>query len=1219
AKKPEPANPIEEAVLKRHITDLNNRRKAGEDVRDELRTVVEASERAGTAWHEMGMARQHEMHADFTVAGLVRKHRQTVGEQPSDEWMAKYEKLADRIEELEGKLKESAKREAAAAVENAALEAAVKAAKKVSARPARPKAGSKRAMQTNKASAAVAAFQDVWADVMGGPDASYQLKPHDTRYQLKPGKPADPQRPSAEKWAKLVEAAGQAVRAYREMGIDSFLEMTASIGNLTSQQTDAFREAWQEAGRKIKVESPMGANPDKAQIGRRARELTEWAVESGIGTLSKNKDGSMRFEGTEEVADAVHEQLSEEVPGISRETTELAISQYGEFQPLDRSDTKTKIRAVRGQLRQAQKKADLENAIVQANEWLAEGMAPEEVARRLRDDELLPKATGREQATPESIERGLIAEVDRLKKELPVPVESGAGQLKSALSTAKTAAKNRISDLDAENKALQEAIDKKVRLAKPKEKTPLKPDAELAAMREQLAKKQRQRKDLKKKYDEAFPPDPKKRKALTESQRLNILLKSLDRQAADMEADLDALETGKWKPKEKPSPVTSKEAETKRENIAKLREQIVEARKASPEYQANETKRKTARRKKALAKQLEFWEKRLDDAKRGVLPKKRKVTPEAEETLDAKMEVEKVKGEVLIEIEKAKRANWNAGQWIGHGLLEATSYIPKSLMLGMEWSFFKRQGFFYARSHPIRAFAAAVEAIQASFSTRIAMASMEKIQDRPNAKAGEYDKGGVEFTHEAGPANKLEEVYQSSVLRWLENTDGVLFMPLRTWAALYSMFERGNRSFANIMKADMYDIAKRDTMAARNFFEDSTAWTEEDIKETGRRANIFSGRGTGLRGGNAWLDFFFLARRWAWSRIQADFVVPFQLMTPAKIGQWNADRGMRVSMAKLYLQTLLGHATKMAILYWIYMLAAGDDDDKKPTIEWDLRSSDALKMKMGETRVSDEGGIMPAIVLAARVATGETKTGKGEIKSIYGEDVQYGGKTAADFIINYGRYKLGTGPSAILEWASGRDAVGNVVTKKDIAVTRITPLTWREIADAEKELGVKQGTLAALEAFFGASVSTYGPRTKYRKADKEGREKLFEKDLERMQWNSPPPPYSEFLTSGQMKQVDERRQEIRRGVVYTATRAEPDRKDYKNDKTWAAGLEKRAKEQERFQEMAQVVPYDDALEMLKKHYRDLYGTLGNTRTKDTSDTNPEYLKRKKALKALYGR
>ena len=50
----------------------------------------------------------------------------------------------------------------------------------------------------------------------------------------------------------------------------------------------------------------------------------------------------------------------------------------------------------------------------------------------------------------------------------------------------------------------------------------------------------------------------------------------------------------------------------------------------------------------------------------------------------------------------------------------------------------------------------------------------------------------------------------------------------------------------------------------------------------------------------------------------------------------------------------------------------------------------------------------------------------------------------------------------------------------------MVPMTYADIWEAEKSLGLKQGTLAALEAMLGASVSTYGNK----KAEKEAKKKL---------------------------------------------------------------------------------------------------------------------------------
>ena len=501
-----------------------------------------------------------------------------------------------------------------------------------------------------------------------------------------------------------------------------------------------------------------------------------------------------------------------------------------------------------------------------------------------------------------------------------------------------------------------------------------------------------------------------------------------------------------------------------------------------------EEAKRLARYEQSQKRLLAFWENRRDEAAAGRLPKPRKRGPVNNKILDNKLKIEATKQQALANMEKVRRANLNVGQWIGEGIMEVTALLPRTLMAGLELSMFFRQGFFYVHAHPLRAFHTLVmKSIPSVFSARIALANMEDIFSRANAK--EYSQGKVQFTEETGPETAQEEMYQSAIMRWLVKTEGKLWLPLRLHAMAYMMTERGFRNFSNTMKADKYDIIKNDTVRARKFFGrfgKEKPWTAEDIELTGRSANIYSGRGTGLRGGSGLGSWLFFARRWAWSRIQAEFIIPFQTVTPKFIGQWNADPAMRVAHAKLYIQTAIGLASSIAIEYWMYVLLAGDDDEM-PTIETDPRSSDFLKTKVGDTRIDRLGGLQQPAVLAARLWTGETKTASGETKSLYGEDVEFGRGDAADAVIQFARGKLGPAPSGLLDWFSGRNIVGEPKTKLDIVRDRMVPMTYKDIWEAEKSLGIKRGTLAALEAFFGASVLTYGSE----KTEKE-RQKIID-------------------------------------------------------------------------------------------------------------------------------
>lgn len=1389
-KEPEKIGKIESAAIGQHITYLDNRREAGENVSDELLRTIRVANAVGTEAGRALVSRKAERFSDYSLAGLIGEHIRTVGQDPTEEQMREYAELADRIKKLEADNRKLARRLAKETIRRKQAEATQQPAPKPQPKPEDTKQGTKKAALVKKVSDAFSVFQNLWggksrpavrrqvdsqsfsrwfgdskvvdengkplvvyhgspaigftefdktkinandpdsmtngfffssseseADAAGkfpwgrpnapeaqvrafyislqnpasraeanrvgrelersgfeekyptarslkdatrmelqargydgvvfepyavpdratfdrdgrvavgkkgyslkeNPDGGVDLYDSNDQYitgyldfaeavrMLKDGTyiafepnqiksatdnvgtfdAADPDirySPGRQQPTDAKSAADDVVAALREAGVSSLMELEsqvrANIPNVSAEQMQLFKDAWDASVAKAKMESPIGTNPDNAALGARAKELLKVALELGYGAEKEN---------WMEAVDAVHSQLSLEVPGITKYQTMQAISDYGVWRELDPEEIAVKTRAIRGKARQSLKIEDTLKAITQSEEWLKAGVSPDEVARRLRDRGLLPKATGQERATPDSIERDLISEFNKLKKTLPVPAESREGQLKSALSTAKTAANNRLEMLDKDIAALQDALKNRKPLVKPvAEKTELQPDAELANLRSQLEEKRRQRDELKAQYDKVFPSaKPKKgRKPLTDEQRLEAAMKMLRRQIDAVKADVGALESGTWAPAAKKPGVTSVRMEELKSELASLREIQKQARKASPVYQAKEEAKYWERYRKTQERRLAFWERRRDEAKAGRLPvplQKRTITEN--EILQKNLEIEEMQYEAMIAIEKAKRATWNYGQWIGQGILEATSLLPKTLMLGMEMSFVLRQGVFYTYSQPIKAFNALIEAFPAVFSQRMALASMEDIEARPNYK--EYVAADVDFTMAKGPQAKLEEMYQSAVIQWLDSTQSKLLLPLRTWAKLYSMAERGNRTFSNIMKADMYDIQKRDTLAAREFFGVNTDWTENDIKETGRITNIFSGRGTGLRGGNPWLDWLFLARRWTWSRIQADFIVPFQLVTPQWIGQWNADRGMRVALAKLYIQAMVGHAAKLAAAYFVYSLLAGDDEKEKPTIEFDLRSSDAFALKIRETRFKDEGGLMPAIVLASRILTGQTKTGTGEIKSIYGEDVQYGGQTAADFLINYGRYKLGTAPSAILEWISGRDAVGNVVKKTDIISSRITPLTYREIYAAESELGLARGTLAAIEAFFGVSVGTHGARTKYKKADEKERKKMFEQNLKGMDWDTPDFAYKDLLSESQVNQMIEQREAKKQSVVYAAL-ANPQRKAYKSDEAFKQSVKERDEAASNLRKMG--IDFNEARLLLLAYYKRQYGS-----------------------------
>jgi hypothetical protein len=1218
-------DPVLEHVMGRHIRDLENRREDGEDVADELAIAVQASERVGTLEGRVFRARQEVRAPDFSLPDLLNRHSETVKKEPSREEQAKYAELADQVKELEAdkqKLQEQL-------VEEQVARQAAEAAK---ATP-RAKLGTKKATLQKKADDAIANFKKAWA-------ALGQM-----------GIISDP-KAEAEKLKAIERAAIDVVKVYAELGVNSAVEFMAGVAKafkgITAKQKKAFQAAWDDHEKANPAVSPMGADPDKATLGARAKALTRAAVESGI-------------EDWNAVIDAVHEQLAKEVPGFTRSQTMEAISDYGQYRMLSTDAIDTKVRAIRGKARQSLKLEDLNKAIVASRKWLDEGMSPEDVAQKLHDQDLLPKATGSERATPDSIERGLIAEFNRLKKELPVSTATREGQLKSAMSTAKTSARNRLEDYGKEIEALEEAIAKKVALEKTSDRVPLTPDAELADMQKLVAERRQKRDELKEQYETIFPPTKKQRqitaqqqtkraeqaidklkqelkdlqsgkeksttqkpdlvpaqiqqqlqmwrerlktarkasqeadaarwedeggavmppvgrKPLTDEQRLKMAEDMVRRQTEIVKADIKALEQGTWKPSEAGQSLTSETKEKLQQELEALKGIREQARKASPQYQAREEAKYWEQYRKNQEKQLEFWENRRSEAAAGILPQPRKKrTPTEKAILDKAIEIEAVQYRALAEIEKARRAQWNAGQWIGAGLNEATSTLPRNLMSGLEGSVVLRQGPFYTYSHPVLALKNFARSMGAAFSQRIALASMEDIKSRQNYP--EYGPGGVEFTHHEGAVKDWEEMYSSATMRWLESTEGKSWLPLRTIAKAYMMSDRGFSNFRNVMAADTYDVLKRDTLAIRDFFSnhglEPRPWGAEDVKVAGRSSSALGGRATGLKPGGGFLNWLLFARRFFWANIQREFIIPFQMATPQFIGQWNADPAMRIAHAKLYAQFMVGAAAHMTALFWLLYLLSDDDDDK-PTFGWDWRSTDFLKPKVGETRYDVLGGMQQPIVMLGRFWTGESMGPDGKITKLYSDGMTSVRRDTSDVLIQWGRGKLGPGPSGILDWFAGQNLLKQPKTKADVITERIQPMTYRELWQAEQELGLKRGTVTFLEGFIGTGVNTYGPRTNYRNASESGRLEMVEKDLEGMQWDDPPEPaYAEFLTEDQLQAFRDRRSERRTDVLIAATY------DGENEKT----LKTRDKNIGFLQEMkAEGVSLAEAEQLLKAHY-----------------------------------
>ncbi len=167
--------------------------------------------------------------------------------------------------------------------------------------------------------------------------------------------------------------------------------------------------------------------------------------------------------------------------------------------------------------------------------------------------------------------------------------------------------------------------------------------------------------------------------------------------------------------------------------------------------------------------------------------------------------------------------------------------------------------------------------------------------------------------------------------------------------------------------------------------------------------------------------------------------------------------------------------SRMAILGLIKFAAdlfMDDDDEEKPTVELDPRSSDFGLLKIKNTRFNVWGGFQGYARLIAQMATLEQKSTKtGEIKDL--TDMGAYSKDHGDLLLKFTRGKFSPIASYAVDMTSGKDFLGRPVDPFWRSVNMITPMIIPSVYETYKDLGVT-GAIASFPAtFVGVTSNTY--------------------------------------------------------------------------------------------------------------------------------------------------
>lgn len=385
--------------------------------------------------------------------------------------------------------------------------------------------------------------------------------------------------------------------------------------------------------------------------------------------------------------------------------------------------------------------------------------------------------------------------------------------------------------------------------------------------------------------------------------------------------------------------------------------------------------------------------------------------------------------------------------------------VPRAVMASIDLSALRRQGGLLFMSHPIRSLRAMPDMLRAMKSERAFFELMQDIRERPNADL--YVQSKLSLTDVESPKiTQLEEQYMS---QWAN------------WIPAVSHSQRAYVYFLNRLRADTFD-AMAATLSSKGVVSLSQA------KVISNFINVFTGRGrvpgdyaNAMRAAN---DVFF-APRYVVSRFQA------LLLQPLAHAGFKGEGAVAKMIAQEYARTLIGYG----IVYGIASTALKEFVD----VEFDPRSTDFGKIKIGDTRIDIMSGISQPTVFLARelppiFGLGKVKTGTGKVYSVGGGvHKNITEKTWGGILLDFGRSKLAPVPAAYWNAMEGKKVTGEPTSilpttergkfEQGEALSLITPMIVQDVIDSLVVNGVPKTAALSLVAMFGDSVQTYSQKS----------------------------------------------------------------------------------------------------------------------------------------------
>ncbi len=246
--------------------------------------------------------------------------------------------------------------------------------------------------------------------------------------------------------------------------------------------------------------------------------------------------------------------------------------------------------------------------------------------------------------------------------------------------------------------------------------------------------------------------------------------------------------------------------------------------------------------------------------------------------------------------------------------------------------------------------------------------------------------------------------------------------------------------------------------------------TEAEAKHIAYWVNISTGRGSLGQFGDTGGTTVFFAPRW----VQSRFAVIGGLVNPFGPIFGAPSKRLKVMIANEYARSMAGFTAFAVIIGSAFALAGGDDDEVSFSL--DAKSTNFLKIKVGDTRVDLTGAIASPIVFLTRVLGGKKTTQSGKVVPLRGDDVPYGGDTTATILGRYLRSKLAPPIAAGVNLAVGENVVGQKATLRGEAIGLVTTLALSDVYDVLLAQSVPIGTALTIISLLGGATNTYADR-----------------------------------------------------------------------------------------------------------------------------------------------